>query len=364
MQDLPRKCVIVVCVFYRPPASSIETLQILNNFMYERNFSVSNFICMGDFNAPGIHWPSLTCDGRESNICKELIDFTVSFGLTQIVHGATRLNAVLDLVFLSSDLSDKGFDYEIIDGLSDHQAVLVSLACVINKPRYVFTSFPDFERADDLSVLDALADAYDDFVLLSASGDIDTLTTTFENLVKSCISEFIPTKTKKKNTDVPWMTRDLLHLSRKVRRLRRCKSSSNPESIIRFTEAKRKLREQQNIAKDFFFRVQLQSLLSDNPRKFWRSVLPRDASCNSFKVNDRIIDDPAEISNNFNSFFQTVFTVDNLVVPSFSTLNSTSPISDVVITEEGVLNLVLMDPMVSPTCFSFATPFGPLNTLQ
>lgn len=214
MQDLPRKCAIVVCVFYRPPASSIETLQILNNFMYKRNFSASNFICMGDFNAPSIHWPSLTCDGRESNICKELIDFTVSFALTQIVHGATRLNAVLDLVFLSSDLSDKGFDYEIIDDLSDHQAVLVSLACVINKPRYVFTSFPDFERADDLSVLDALAEAYDDFVLLSASGDIDTLTTTFENLVKSCISEFIPTKTKKKNTDVPWMTHDILHLSR------------------------------------------------------------------------------------------------------------------------------------------------------
>lgn len=180
--------------------STFETLQILNNFMCDRNFGALNFICMGHFNAPGIHWPLLTCDGREIIICRELIDFTVSFSLTQIVHSATRLNAVLDLVLLSSALSDKGFNFEIIDGLSDHQAVLVSLACVLNKPRYVFTSFPDFERADDLSVLGALADASDDFVLLSASDDIDTLTTNLEKLVKSCISEFIPTKAKKKNT--------------------------------------------------------------------------------------------------------------------------------------------------------------------
>lgn len=68
---------------------------------------------------------------------------------------------------------------------------------------------------------------------------------------------------------------------------------------------------------DFFFRVKLQRSVTENPRRFWRSVLPHDTSCSSLKMNDRIIYDPAEIWNTFNCFFRSVFTVDDVFVPSF-----------------------------------------------
>lgn len=162
---------IAVGVFYRPPGSSIDGLHSLNQFMNEHVSDFRNMVLMGDFNTPGINWSSLTASGRDVNICNALIDTTLSFGLSQIVAGNTRINAMLDLVFLSSNLNEKGFHCEVIDGISDHKAVLVSLPCAVKKPHFAITSFLDFNQADDNSIIDTLAEAFESFSALSINSN-------------------------------------------------------------------------------------------------------------------------------------------------------------------------------------------------
>lgn len=190
----------VIGVFYRPPGSSVDIIHSLSQFIHEHNFSVAHLVCMGDFNAPGVNWSSMTCTGRDSIINKALLNFSLSAGLAQIVTGNTRFNALLDLVFLSASIAQNGFTQEIIDGISDHKAVLFHLPCSLPKPVSVFATFPDFNHADDNSIIDAMSDRFEAFNELSLSSDVNALVEFFERLVTSCIRRFIPLKTKKKQS--------------------------------------------------------------------------------------------------------------------------------------------------------------------
>lgn len=332
---------LMVGVCYRPPGTSDDHIRSLNSYIYNHNIDSSNIICMGDFNAPGIHWPSLTPSGREPGLGRELINFSLSHDLVQLVSDATRLDALLDLMFVSSTIAEAGFICETTEGISDHKAVIVTLSYPVLKTLYSFTTFPDFNRANDTSILDALADAFSLFESMSRNCDVDTLVTYFENVVKYCIHHFVPIKTKKTNKKLPWMNRDILHLSRRVRRLRRRKNPDKSDSMNEFQKAKKQLAAMMASAKDFFFGTQLHSLLKSNPRKFWTSVLPSSCSSSSFLINSETITDDQKISHAFNTYFHSVFSVDNHVTPAFNSPSDIGPISDVAISHAGVLNLVL-----------------------
>lgn len=211
---------LIIGVVYRPPGSDVKHLHNLNQFLQSYVASAPNIICMGDFNAPGVDWSSMTVSGHEVSIGRELIDVSLSCGLHHIVKDSTGNAAVLDLVFVTSSLANSGFECDIIDGVSDHNAVLFSVPGIVPKCRYTYCTFRDFNHADDLAITDALCDSFQEFELKSATSDVNTLSAFFESLVSKCINCFIPLKTKKTNTEIPWMTRDLLHLSRRVTRLR------------------------------------------------------------------------------------------------------------------------------------------------
>lgn len=160
------------------------------------------------------------------------------------------------------------------------------------KPGSLFTTFPDFNNADDNSIIEELFDSFEAFNELSLSGDTNALVDFFERLINSCIRQFIPLKTKKTNPSVPWMNRDILHLSRRVNRLRRSKLNNNPDTITKFNLAK-ELRRMTNSARDFYYRVQLQTLLKSNPKKFWRSILPKSILPSSFTSDGETLCDAA-----------------------------------------------------------------------
>lgn len=230
------KKTIIISVFYRPPASSPDTLFLLADYINTRSFHASSIILMGDFNTPDIHWPSLS---HRSSLGSELINFSLSFGLTQVVDGATRQNAVLHLVFVSSDLVDKLSECEISDGISDHKAVFITLSCTVCKPHTEIKTFLDFNHSDDASILEVLSEGFEPFCTLSKDCDVNRLVREFESITKLCIHRFVPLKSKKKNRTIPWITREILQLSRRIRRPRRSKRSNNPDAIARFTSAQR-----------------------------------------------------------------------------------------------------------------------------
>lgn len=174
----------------------------------------SDFSLLGDFNVTGIHWPSLTYSASSTPVCRDLGTFSLSHSLIQLVHKNTRQNSILDLVFVSNSLAHLGVTYNILEGISDHNAVLVHINCPIPHERLSYTTYNDFTTADDTSITDALADNLHHFVLLSTECHVDVLVDYFESLVKLCIARHVPLKTKKINNKLPWINRDILHLSR------------------------------------------------------------------------------------------------------------------------------------------------------
>lgn len=117
---------LIIGVVYHPPGSNIEHLHNLDKFLHSYNTSSSKVICMGDFNALGVDWSSMTASGHEVAIGRELIHISLSCGLHQIVQDSTCQAVVLDLVFSPSTLINTAYECDIIDGISDHKGVFSS----------------------------------------------------------------------------------------------------------------------------------------------------------------------------------------------------------------------------------------------
>lgn len=132
------------------------------------------------------------------------------------------------------------------------------------------------------------------------------------------------------------MSREILQLSRRVR-------------TVQITSGAGELRCTVNSATDFFYRCQLPSLLVNNPRRFWSSISPKASSTNSILVGSEITNDPVLISNAFNVYFQSVFSLDNNVYPSFPPTGRGVSVTDIDVTVEGVLTVVLnLDSKICP----------------
>lgn len=193
-----------------------------------------------------------------------------------------------------------------------------------------------------MSIIDTLSSEFDIFKELSYTGDVNSLVSYFENLVIECIETHVPLKTKKKNTELPWITREILLLKRRLSRLRHASRNGNALRRAEFNTVKEKLRRKINAAKDFFFLFTLPNMVKNNPRKFWNSISPKERSTSTFVLNETPTSQPQVIANAFNEYFTSVFAQDNHEISSYTPLHaSLVSIDDVSVSTEGVLNLIL-----------------------
>lgn len=82
-------------------------------------------IILGDFNCPGVdwqmkQWPTEPCQ-------KLLYDFSVFNGFTQCTPAPTRLNNLLDLVFVNDPLIMSNIEVVSPFSTSDHNAVNIDI---------------------------------------------------------------------------------------------------------------------------------------------------------------------------------------------------------------------------------------------
>lgn len=156
-----------------------------------------------------------------------IIDVMLTFNLSQIIKQPTRIQGlssnILDLVFVSDHFPTDRAVVELIDGIPDHRVVSCSIPVHdrIKSSRTVST-FLDFNKVDDTSILDHLSHEFSSFEQLSRypGVHIESLRQKFKEVVSHCILYYVPTKTKKENKANPWINRDIIHAKRKVKRLR------------------------------------------------------------------------------------------------------------------------------------------------
>lgn len=333
---------ITLGAFYRPPNSDLQDIMHLSEYLHRlpRNKSL---MVVGDFNAPHVDWQSMIPTTSACQLSDIMVNMCFSLNLTQVVSNATRCqgesSTILDLIFVRSDALLSGCECTVIDGISDHRAVIYKAYPDRKNEVIQRRTVLDFNRAQDESVLDFLEAKLDGFMdaVHLENADADCLWLKFTHIVNECIDKFVPTRVKKVRTANPWVTRELIHLKRKIKRLRlnkRLNLTENLRSLV--FEFKTKMRQ----AKYDFHNVTLHNFMKENPSKFWRHISPANKAIDNLVVDETVVSNGREIAEAFNGYFSTMFTLENGILPHYPP-SHLSGIPDFEVSDEGILNLLL-----------------------
>ena len=179
-----------------------------------RDFSQQNRLCvMGDFNCPHVCWDSLTATQGASEADLHLLDFSIEFGLSQLIRMPTRYtpsgHSCLDLLFYTPNLEINNARCTDPISTSDHSLVLADFRPPANQlqpPRQV----RNFWKID-IPLLHSLAAAIPWSQLVT--DDIDASWSHFKSMIEFLTSQCVPLATP--STALrrpPWLTRDIRRL--------------------------------------------------------------------------------------------------------------------------------------------------------
>lgn len=185
----------------------------------------------------------------------------LAMNLNQLVVEPTRLNAILDLFFISEVFSS---GIVVGPGISDHRLISFCWSSIEHGSveDHPVKHVKNFDCADDASIIDHLELQFD----YQMNNDVHRLWMHFKETVKYCIEHFVPFRKVRSKRYNEWITRDIIQTKRKIKRLRRKKSPSEQhlQSLKQSLECKVKS------AKAHYFNVSLPEFIKNDPSKFWR----------------------------------------------------------------------------------------------
>lgn len=338
--------VFFVGVMYRPPNADCSTLHALVDYMQRYVHETKKIILTGDFNLSSINWATLDHGTADSYCAEALLEIAFNFGLKQIIHAPTRVtqnsSSILDLTFLSDSVPDNTIFWETVTGIADHKATTCSLT-LYNPPqaRKKNTQIYDWTNADDVSVLDFLEESYPEFLRCHNDEKMSTndLWMLFKTNVHHCLVKFIPQKIKTVRKSSPWISREIIHLKRKISRLRklRHKRTSHMHYSKLISELSRTMKTAVKTAKQKYLDVTLSNFIKTAPHKFWHYLKSKDTKRSNLLPTEALTK-----ATQFNNFFQTVFTIDNNIIPDNVTTQCIGEVpGELSITEAGILSLLL-----------------------
>lgn len=292
---------LLLSAVYRAPDAPPRFLKDLRDHL--GSFSCKEVMIVGDFNLPSVDWryPFSNTD-RHSDV-GFLLDIMLNLDVRQVVTEPTRVcdasSSILDLAFVTRTIEE--CTVSVNPGISDHAMVLLS--CNLEKPCIVpseIVSVKDFSRARDESVLDYLEIKFNSF----QGSDVNILWDQFKQICTYCLDNFIPNKTKKTRKSNPWITREVLHLKRKLKRIRKRGAAANIVEAARtaFNEALKR-------SKWHYFQHTLPNFLNESPQKFWDFLNQKKKSVDEIQIDGVQIVDKEAIAEHFNSYFHSVFSI-------------------------------------------------------
>lgn len=272
-----------------------------------------------------------------------------SLGLHQIVIDFTRIQqsseSVLDLVFFSDSLISRPHVVDILPGISDHSIVSVSLTLnPTRKETKIRSSYRDYNMADDTTILDELDIRFGPFEALGCqqSVSVTDLWLRFKALVHMCIKQYVPLKVKRKRVHNPWITRKVIQLKRKVKRRRgRLRQERCERSVNEITALSAALKSEIKESKHKYYNVTMLQFLKQSPQKFWRHFKKAKTCVSELSTEDGVTNDKQDIANEFNTFFASVFTIDNDEPVEFELPCSFPDAEDLTLSVEGIMTLLL-----------------------
>jgi len=299
-------------VIYRSNYSQIVGQDNNNNLLkLLREVCHKQVLILEDFNYSDVDWITYTALSSASHECCEFINTVEDCFLTQHVLCPTRGDAILDLVFTKEP--ELVSNLKVINNLgdSDHHIILFTIHLLCNDHDDI-KKLRDYRKGDFVRINQCLSDMdWDDY--LSSNNEVSW--NRFRDLLLDLVNRYIPMKTitqKSKFKKPIWMTHKAVNFVGKKRKaFRKYRDISHPAVKSANRAAKKELRRS---LKNFESKL-AQNIKSDR-KSFFAYIRGKTKSkVLTGPLSDsggNIIDSPDEMVEEFNSYFASVFTSENL----------------------------------------------------
>ena len=297
---------IRIFAVYCPPNVDIQAKREMYNFI-EVNLT-DKFILLGDFNAPTVNWKNGTAKNEDD---KSLVEFICNFKCKQYVTKSTRKGKILDLVISNFEGIS---DLDVIDGISDHNAVSFSINCSKKLTEEKFDIW-DFKRVDFIQ-LNVEISLYLPTMLLKFF-KVDDKVEAFEREVTNILTSNFRSKTilpAKRKQEQSNKIKKLAKLKLKYWKL--LKSTGTKENLINFKNSKKRYEQLVRNANN----SQIRSLVS-KPKEFHRFVqksFKKRVGIPNLTVKGLSITTDSDKADIFGKIFEESFSNDqsNIIIPA------------------------------------------------
>ena len=326
---------LLIGVCYRSTSDSLyvhDTGKELRDLMDE--LGGRHFMLMGDFNYPDIDWNHQQCSSSASEGTRLFLESIEGNYIKQHVQCATRQDAVLDLI-----LTDEDDMIDHVDSLgpfasSDHNL----LKWQVTRSQHIRSGAGrnlnlDYRRGDyDGIRLQLRAVNWAD---LFEGTSTEEAWQAFTHKLLDCEKKFIPNKSNHKGRSKPiWMTHKALKsLRHKYKTFDRYKDADHPAYVRAAKAAKKELRKARHK-----FEYKLAQKVKSDKKSFFAYTRSktrcRTAPGPLLNQSGELIKGPQEMSEEFNSFFASVFTKEDLSNIPLSKRDDSAPILDIIRIDE------------------------------
>ena len=270
-------------------------------------------LILGDFNYPDIDWCTYTASAAASRDCCEFINTIEDCFYTQHVLSPTRDDAILDLVL--SREPDLVSQLQVINSLGDSDHNMIEFTFHMSRKVYNDTKEMRDYRCGDYDSIKKCLSLIDWDIFLN--GDTVTSWNKFKALLLDLINNHVPKKVllKKNKFKKPiWMTHRAVKLvTAKRKTFHKYKDTTHPAVKAANRAAKKELRRS---VKNF------EKKLAQNIKKDRKSFFAYIRGKTKSKVHTgplldstgKILDSPMDMVQEFNSYFASVFTSENISI--------------------------------------------------
>ncbi|CAJ0925451.1 unnamed protein product, partial [Ranitomeya imitator] len=328
---------ILIGVCYKPP-NITESMESLLLKQIDEAATHNEVLVMGDFNYPDINWETETCETHKGN---RFLLITKKNYLSQLVQNPTRGAALLDLIL--SNRPDRITNLQVVGhlGNSDHNIVQFHLSFTRGTCQGV-TKTLNFRKAKFEQLRDALNLVDWDNILRNEN--TDNKWEMFKNILNRQCKRFIPCGNKRtRNRKNPmWLNKEVRQaINSKKKAFALLKQDGTIEALKNYREKNTlsknlikaaKKETEKHIAKES----------KTNPKLFFNYINSKRIKTENVgplkNSEERMVVDDEEKANILNTFFSTVFTVENEMLGEIPR-NNENPILRVTnLTQEEVRN--------------------------
>ena len=339
------KKILIGCV-YRSPNSSDENTNKLSTLLVNENFNKFDDICIvGDFNFPKINWEG-TWSGERDN---DFVECVRDAYLFQMVKKPTRRRtgqqpSILDLVLVNNECLISDIQHLCPLGKSDHEVLCFSLYIDVNKNKQKYGYKFNFKKgAYELMRQDFQKICWDRL----ESMDVEECWQYIKTNILNSMEKHIPKIKNNLNKRIKpsWLDKKALRSIKKKHKLYKhfLKTKSGLD-YLKYIKIRNECNGTIRRAKREYEKLIAKRSKSD-PKMFWKYVnekLKSNVGISSLKKENGVTaNSDEEKANTLNTFFASVFTIENKNdLPKANPCSKSNGVTltDIIITAEAVKN--------------------------